>query len=271
MPKPDLPFMKSSKQNLLRHYIDAWDGKVWTHLESNGDGQISEDFSPKVLNTLFFKYIDYPESELRLRETDNLYLPNSIQTTKASVLPDYEEVLGHKCHVIVVPGVDQLWVDVACGYAVVKRVTRFSQNGSLRRVLVAKDWQEVNRGIWLPARVEIEFYCSPNKHPTGEGKVASRIEMNAKFSTTPLGPEKFRIEFPKGVDVWDHRTGETYVVGGGRSGWDDALNAATNNYEARSSARRFWWKIGCLAIFSIVCASLIIRRLGWRLRRLKSE
>jgi len=199
IPKPgDSYVVGADTKTLLRHQIHAWDGNVQTQLSPGGVATISEDISPLVLDNLVFDYLDYPVIEEQVLPADNLFLPKSIDAPQVRLLPQLDEISGHVCHVIELPDRDRLWVDVVRGYAIIKRETRFSDAGPLRRILTTQDWQDVGSGVWLPQRITTDFYCSPLRHPDRKGQVSSRVEINASYTVEPLDQEKFRLSFPRG-------------------------------------------------------------------------
>jgi hypothetical protein len=193
----------------------AWDGNIRTRVEVQGTGSISEDYHNHTLSNLVFKFLDYPVHELSTLEQDNLYLPSSLSSGVAKVLPQLERIGTNECHIVDVEGRDRLWIDVNCGFALLKRVTRYQSTGDLRRELLTDGWTEVTPGLWLPSQIEVNYYCSPADHPDKAGTISSKISIQITYLTHELSDDMFRVDFPDGTVVTDVRYGTRYVQGGG--------------------------------------------------------
>ncbi|MDR1480601.1 MAG: hypothetical protein LBJ00_16855 [Planctomycetaceae bacterium] len=76
-----------------------------------------------------------------------------------------EKIDGFDCWVVEWFGMDKMWVDVAHGFAVRKRIVHFSPGGHIRQVVFNKDYRQIKPGVWLPYSQVVEEFADPEYKP----------------------------------------------------------------------------------------------------------
>jgi len=264
LPMQELARKPGRKPIDIRHL--SWNGTVGMHFEESfGTGGIADQLENPVLGNKVLSYLDWAVSEVDLRGKDHAFLPSSIKRPETRLVPGIETVNGYECHVVEVPGIDRLWIDVSKGYALVKRELRFAAGGPLRRATVANGWVEATKGVWLPKRIVREFYCGLD-HPRGHwNTVATRVTLDAEYESKPLADDAFTITFPPGTYVGDGIHGNIYrQPGASGDPFDDAVQTALRMHQNPLPAPR-----GALVVrFTIVTVLFVLLVFG--LRRLSA-
>lgn len=107
----------------------------------------------------------------------------------------------------------RFWVDTARNFVVLKRHTLLLPPGERTPFAYIRvdgdDWLEVEPGIWLPQRLQVEEYT----HPKGTFKLLRRIDVRNEnwLVNQTLSPETFRVEFPAKLIINDRALGKTYL------------------------------------------------------------
>ena len=183
---------------------EAWNGKHGTRLENIDRTALIVGYKTcGVQRNPLLEHVYWPGAKIDLKDQDNLYLPESIHDSQTQVRQFCETVSGVCCHVIEVPGLDEIWIDVDRNFAVVMRRRRFRSDGPMRVVASNRDWQEVCPAVWLPRSSKTDYYCGPDRPPTMQNTVSTSVSIESEFSSTPLTTEDFTISFPENTLVYD--------------------------------------------------------------------
>lgn len=166
-----------------------------------------------VRRNLLLEHLYWPCVEADLNEEGHLYLPSTIDTAGVRVRKHCEIVLGSQCHVVEIPGLDELWIDTERGYAVVMRRRRFDRNGPLKAAAVHRDWQEVSPGVWLPKSSTIHYFCGPKRPVELHNTVSTSVTIKSTFEQKPLSVADFTLDFPANALVHDTTRNKFIRVG----------------------------------------------------------
>jgi hypothetical protein len=213
-------------------------------LQSNGHADLEDKLKKK--------YPDY---------CDHPFLPDAVQTH----LGDYilrstsESVDGAKCWLIEWPGVDRIWTDPNCGFAIRRRAHTWGVDKPLRAEIWNRQLKEVKSGLWLPYSQEVELYAHLAEPKAKWGKVQSRSSYSVQsieFDT--LTPEFFDIELPPGTYVFDLPRKFKYVVAD--SATDPLIAPIQQAQQIRQRRTMIQTGVAVGVACVLVVAAIIVRR-----------
>lgn len=254
-----------SRQETLE---ESWDGVRGYRLDHYArTGSIIGYRSSGVQRNQLLDNLFWPCVDEDLKSTQSLYLPSSVDTPDARVRRTCEIVLGSLCHVVEVPDLDEVWVDVDRNFAVVMRRRRFDRGGPLRVLAVNSDWENPSDNLWLPRSCVVAYYCGPERAATMHNTVSSRVTIQSRFERPALSSADFGVDFPSGTLLHDATRNRFIQVGATLEEsiesveLTDALLSTPNPPPSSSSMWRFLFLLGNLVL--LIVALLI----WWRWRR----
>jgi len=255
----------------------AWDGELGTQLVGRRDGFITTEMLGPYWFDRYFWHIFYPfkpreKAAAKGDPKDLMWLPDAFRKASYRIV-GVEELGGIACVHVSLPGVDDLWIDVAHGYAVRRREMTFGPGRPLRMRWRNMEFKHVGEGLWLPTLCVTEQF-GPLEEPENYNKVVLRFIMRvSEIATVRKFPSgTFRVSFPAGTIVYDERTGRRYrVTRPGEDLFDDSIARAENLYLLRG---QLWglprWVIYVTVIFAALTAFFAIA-VALRVRRSAEE
>lgn len=200
------------------------------------------------------KYADY---------ADYPFLPDFLNKNapKYRVSARPEEVDGQMLWIVEWSGMDRLWVNPAQGFSIPRRELNWHERGPLRCTVQASDFREVQPGLWLPFKQNVERYANPQTDPAAEaGKVMSRLEYRVKainFKEVPA--EMFEVHLPPGTRVLDIvRDFQYMVTERDQDPFAASIANAKSGKEMRGSSR-------VLLLFNLAVLGAIAIVIGYRM------
>lgn len=150
-------------------------------------------------------------------DLDHPYLPDFLEQnwSKYKVLPDQENVDGFPCWILEYPGMDKMWVDEKCGFAVRKRIYHWGHGQPRKFGIHNLDLKEVKPGLWLPENQVVEKYASiKSEDKKIWDQVASRLyyQLDRIDFGEQVPDSLFSINPTPGTDVVDEIRGIEYTV-----------------------------------------------------------
>lgn len=131
----------------------------------------------------------------------------SIKKFKVTMRPELETVAGKLCHVIEITKgdilLDKLWVAHECGMLPLKYQEYI--NGRLNGIEVEQVAE--SNGIWYP----VKAYRIQDIEPLGYIKY--ELTVHSFVPNVKVDDNTFRLDFPKGTDVFDQVKGIEYIEG----------------------------------------------------------
>jgi len=203
--------------------------------------------------------IGFPGSPLGKERTtaggmDEPYQLDKLIPSGKYVIHGEEVVDGLDCMVLTRPGLDQIWLAKAQGWAIVRREWHWSVGGPLKRRIVNRDFREISPGAWIPFAAVMEIYGHPTTRP---GLRVGVLRATVLSAEADVSDDWFEPHFPKGAKVLDVETGELYPFGMELESLDEAVVRASRfgpmfrpvPWWHRSFS---WWMGGAALLF--VCA-----------------
>jgi len=166
-------------------------------------------YTDKVRLCPFFECLGWwpagDDSEPPTVEDRPFFLKAVLVDPKCRVRPQMERLDGRWCHVVEIPGLDVLWIDVDRA-ALLKR-ERFRAGDRSKPVGLYRlmDYRETILGVWLPYSIHRQVAASPEE---GVYQVDKYVVNAVPDSLFALGP-------PPGTLVVDRDTDESHQVPGG--------------------------------------------------------
>ncbi|HUE15134.1 MAG TPA: hypothetical protein VMR25_13270 [Planctomycetaceae bacterium] len=209
------------------------------------------------------------------------YVPTALQATSIyHVLPTLQEVDGAKCHVVT-SGFDTIWIDVAHGFCIRRRVWFQMRNVAdapvLAYVYVNQDFRQFDEAIWLPQHCYRIDFAGAQEPKNTQGTLTEIHTVVAKtIDVNSVADETFDLQFPPGTAVQDLIASKSYVVPHGENLLEEAIAKANPivNGEVKPAgilspqsvtSKHRWLIIANLAVLSLLGA-----RLWWRHRHSQS-
>lgn len=173
-----------------------------------------------------------------------------------TVRPLQEQVDGHWCDVVELPGFDRVWLDHKLNYAI-RRRTRWN-SPKTQHILsryTNSDFRETIPGLWIPYQVVAETGC-------GQAGVCQRTTLKLiQFRVNEVHDSDFRIRLLSGATVTDTATGKSTIY---REDFGDAsIDLLTR--EARRHFRSPQWLPLFAGIIGAISVGVLL--LFWRRRR----
>ena len=128
-----------------------------------------------------------------------------------------QEVMdGAWCHVVEYPGRDRIWLDPAAGFAMRQRMCFSGDPPRLKQIIRARDFHEVEAGVWLPFSLERVAYDPTRCDDSGAPAVELAVQCSLlKAEANKVRDEDFHFSPPAGTLVQDRDTGEMWQIPGG--------------------------------------------------------
>jgi hypothetical protein len=166
------------------------------------------------------------------------FLHEALQRPNYKVLRLQQLVDGVWCHVVECPGKDQIWLDPAAGFAMRHRKCFSGDPPILTQLIRARDFREIEAGVWLPFSFERVAYdtsrCDESGAPVVEA--AARCFL-VKAESNNVRDEDFHFSPPAGSLVQNRDTGEMWQIPGGLEVLDRIISIAQGRLEVYAKLR----------------------------------
>lgn len=204
-----------------REKIETYDGTIKVHMETvanrtsaNLSGPVwhPQVFTPQFF--LYFRRLGYPigpnpEEGEATHEIypESYWLPDGLLKRRAAyrLRPRQENVDGDWCHVLEIPGLDEIWVQIDPVARVRRRRLHWKQGGDIREDVYFQHFEEVAPKLWLPYFIMFDRYTGPIDKPKNAGKIGERQQLKVtKITIGEIPEERFRAQIPRGAAVFDY-------------------------------------------------------------------
>jgi hypothetical protein len=225
----------------------------------------------------YFDSISIPTGARAARQSESAwYVPVALGLSSVyQLLPTLQVVDGFPCHVAT-SGADTIWIDVAHGFAMRRRVW-FQMTNAARAPVLAfiyanKDFRQYAKRIWLPHKCYRLDFAGALEPPNTQGQLTEVHTISAKtINVNTVKDELFELDFPGGTNVMDLVKNKSYVVPHGEHLLDEVIARANPIVNGRvqplgsaSSSRSVWRQ---LLILNGVVLLLFGGRALWHRRR----
>jgi len=162
----------------------------------------------------YAKVLEDQVSSYQLKDVP--FLPDCLEEHRDSyrVLPEPETIDGHLCWVVERPGMDKLWVAPDLGYMLCKRQFHWRPGKPLRRETRAKEFKEIEPGLFFPMAVEVDKYAGYEWEDEAIwNKITGQSVYRVKdISFSNITDADLAIALPIGTRVVDEARGVEYIV-----------------------------------------------------------
>jgi hypothetical protein len=162
------------------------------------------------------------------------YVPAILAEKGIRLIERLCSVDGFPCHVVT-DGYDTFWIDAAHGFGLRRRVRiprinvpNVSANGP-EWIACAKNFVEVDKGIWLPRLCESYIFTGVLDTPSTRNRLRSKGSVRvSSLSINDVNDSEFDFEFPVGTRVIDVRgkNKKAYTVPYGKGSLEKAISDA---------------------------------------------
>ena len=209
--------------------------------------------------------LELPTSDAgRADYVDGWWFPNCVtrlntgtgEFGRYALRPLQEQVDGHWCDVVELPGFDRVWLDPKLNYAIRQRMRWNSpKTPHILSRHTNSDFRETIPGFWIPYHVVAETGCGP------AGVCQRTIVKLIQFRVNESQDSDFRIRLLSGATVTDIATGKSTIY---REEFGDAsIDLLTR--EARRHFRSSHWFLLIAGIFGVAGVGVLV--LFWQRRR----
>lgn len=168
----------------------------------------------KALKVDYAKVLDDPIASCDLKDIP--FLPNCLEEHKDSyrVLPEPETIDGYLCWIVERPGMDKFWIAPGLGYMLCKRRFHWQKDKPLRMEIRAKEFKEIEPGLFFPMSVEVDKYAAYEWEDEAIwNKITGQSVYRVKdISFSNVTDKDLAIGLPVGTRVVDEARGFEYVV-----------------------------------------------------------
>jgi hypothetical protein len=113
--------------------------------------------------------------------------------------PDFID--GHRCWVVEWPGMDRIWVDSDCGFAIRRRIYHWAPDKQLRCEIDQKDIREVRPGVWIAVEQVVRNYANRAGQWSLLRRLRRWLKQIAEDYNSPGMPER-RFEASDSDTTW---------------------------------------------------------------------
>jgi len=161
-----------------------------------------------------------PEDDTPEEDLPKWLLHLALRDPACLVRPELEEVRGHRCVVVELPGQDTAWLDVDRGYALVRRETR---ECPLRFTYQNADFREVAPKLWLPWELSRTVYYGPGAEKNRD--ILDGTLTIVRMEVNNVADEVFHFTPEPGTRVYDVDRNEVKQLPGGLEVMDQVARA----------------------------------------------
>ena len=187
----------------------------FSHLSNSGGfakrprGTI-DDIANILFETIFIDTSDSGDGQ-----RSAIHIPTALASDRYKLRPAMQKVDGFYCHVVESPD-DVIWIDSANGFVVRRRI-RFINSGkdlppSMANLYVAKDFEEVFDGIWLPKKSFRYDFRRLRTPRSLEKTIVGRQEFSTRWRVNDIDDDLFNLTFPPGSIVINYDSGESFYA-----------------------------------------------------------
>lgn len=152
---------------------------------------------------------------------------------------------------------NQMWVDGKCDH-LPRRIRYITPNGGGSGITDITLEREQSAGLWLPKSWVHTDYTTDDKVKMTYVMTVDSVSVNP-----PHDRKEFDLVFPKGVEVFDDRTGE-YTLSNGDNGGPILTGSGGGEGNPTSQLSRYWW----VPVMGVLIMALVI---GWVVYRRRAR
>jgi len=199
-------------------------------------------------------------------DLDHPFFPDYLEQnlTKYRVSPTQEDIDGFPCWILEYPGMDKIWVDAECGFAVRKRIYHWGPGLPRKFGIYNRDLKEVKPGLWIPENQVVEKYASiKSEDKKIWDQVACRLyyQLDRVDFGEQVPDSLFSINPSPGTNVMDMIRGIEYTIT--EEGADPFAGPIAEGLKVNRHVK--YRAIG------IMIGSILVLIAVWRLLRKKEE
>jgi hypothetical protein len=165
------------------------------------------------------------------------FLHEVLAQKDARVRPYQEQADGAWCHVVEVPGVDELWLDPAVGFALRRRNWSGGEPGALFARYELSDYREAAPKVWMPWKIHRIVYDTRSPASGRRPVLVDALATVLSVKVNDVPAEVFQFTPPPGTLVQDRDTGKMTQVPGGLSFLDEVIEYTRRIHALRPTAQ----------------------------------
>ncbi|HEX4146654.1 MAG TPA: hypothetical protein VHY91_24340 [Pirellulales bacterium] len=193
-------------------FEDGWNIFAWWSYVR----QLGYDVNRQIAHSCGADYDRIRNSDVLNPDLCHLLLPGFLETNRRNynVLRQPETVDGHLCWVAEWPGMDRLWIERECGFAMRRRASHWAPDKPLRCEIFQHDFREVRPGLWIAWEQTVDRYAdvattNPRRWGTVDVRTTCRLQ-EIEFDT--VSDDLFDVRLPVGTFVIDRFNDSQFKV-----------------------------------------------------------